>query len=249
MEAGRPVAFGLEPADRPGRGLSCRTWLQRFALAAVASVAFTEAAAAAVIHYETAFGPADIADFDPDGTPIQVQLPKFDTSTYDASKLIGISVSLSTEGTASINVVNTKSTARTSTSQSVAINVSMTGPLGLAIDNTLTANNTTSVSVPGHSAVTIPGLSVMDTTMASVAPADWAAYEGSGLLYLTLLVTNDGGSYTGTGGAGSLTYGGDATLGGTISINYEMVPEPVGVGLFGVALLGTAFARRRARRR
>ncbi|MBN8928605.1 MAG: PEP-CTERM sorting domain-containing protein [Rhodospirillales bacterium] len=230
------------------RAFACRAWVQRLALAAVASVSFAAAAAAAVIHYETTFGPADMADFDPFGTPIQVQLPKFDTSTYDVSKLIGINVSLSTQGTAAIDVFNNKTTTRTSTSQSVVINVDMAGPLGLTISNALTASNTTAVAVPGGSSVTILGLPIMDSTTASVAPADWAAYEGSGLLYLTLLVTNDGGTYSGTGGSGGLSYGGGAILGGTVAISYELVPEPVGVGLFGMALVGTALARRRTRR-
>ena len=173
-------------------------------------------------------------------------LPGFDTSL---GTLDGITITLDANGTAEVDVINTTGTSQSFHNATATIPVGLTGPGSTSTSVTLSAGPTSGTAAPGLDA--FPGLPASATNTIVVSPADFALYEGLGLI-VSVDVTANSGTYGGTAPTG-VFFGGSSSVGAVTSIAYSYlpastpsVPEPASVSLFGGALLGIGYLLKKA---
>ena len=188
----------------------------------------------------------------------------FDTSL---GTLTGVTVTLSTTGTAELDVTNltlnnlsfTNGSAKYTVSTTVA-NIPSTvfnltdnltatiasGTVGAAVQHDLTAFGFGIVT--SDTTVKYTGLSISDSATSAISSAYFSAFE-TAPLSVVFSVDATAGTYGGTSVSG-LAFGGNATVGGNLNVVYTYtaatVPEPEQMALFLLGLpLIAGFARRK----
>lgn len=176
---------------------------------------------------------------------------KFDTTL---GTLTGISITVSSQASADIGVINNTSNdlqftdAFASSKVTVSTTVGTTTSVEVAastdsVSGTATANSTTNVIGPLGPVVT--------SAAAIIAAADFGNYQGVGVGTVDLKVDAGVGNYGGSGPTG-LFFGGSTTVASYVTITYEYtpaaVPEPTSSAMFGIGIVlavGLGWGRRR----
>jgi hypothetical protein len=181
-----------------------------------------------------------------------LSVTKFDTSL---GTLTGISITVSSQASADIGVVNNTGTDLAFSNASASSQVTVSTTVGTAtsvdvtastanVSGTATANTTTTVAGPLGSLVT--------SGAAIIAAADFGNYEGSGSGTVDLKVDAGVGNYSGSGVSG-LFFGGSTTVASFVTVTYDYtpvaaVPEPTSSAMFGIGIVlavGLGWGRRR----
>ncbi|HEX3350091.1 MAG TPA: choice-of-anchor E domain-containing protein [Acetobacteraceae bacterium] len=196
---------------------------------------------------------------------VDLSVPSFNTGL---GTLTAVAITADTTETADLEVVNFNATKTGSFSSStIAVPIMITGPLGTMLNASVLTNPVSgSVSkrvgaVPGTT--TISGLTDTTSSTLNVSSADFGGFERppGGHSYTLSFVAGDT-VVTGTKLTGpppnhfstELFFGGDAEVGGTVTVQYTYTPvistpEPASIAVLGVGVAGLiGFARRRKRR-
>ncbi|PPQ27066.1 choice-of-anchor E domain-containing protein [Rhodopila globiformis] len=185
-------------------------------------------------------------------TPIQTVpfTDNFTLTAFDTSlgTLTGIEITLTTNSTAIVDVLNNTGAAQSFTDATSSVPVTATGPAGVIMSQSLVAGPFNGNAAPGTDP--FPGNAANATSSVSVAAADFATYEAttSGVS-LDFSVATGNGSYHGTAISG-VFFGGSANVGGTTTITYTYtpstpMPEPMNLMILGAGMAGLGFVRRR----
>jgi len=199
----------------------------------------------------SAVGPAQAAmiSFDSTMVPVgaipstnNVAIQKFDTSL---GTLTGITFTLNETVKADVQVDNITSSSLAFTNAFSSVPTTGTGPGGLSLAVTATANVASGTAAPGLNSY--PGTTDMASST-SVYTGPFGPYEGPGVTFQTLTFAAGDGTFGGTGGPGSLFFGGTALAGGYISVTYTYtpaaIPEPSSMALLGIGMVGFFTYRR-----
>lgn len=185
-------------------------------------------------------------------TPYNTNLDvlKFDTSL---GTLTGITITVSAEATASLDIFNNTNNAMSFTNASSSSDVTVSTTAGSATSVTVTAATTgvSDTAQPGMNSFPGPSSGVVNSAPAIISPADFSLYEGNGSNTIALNVDASAGHYSGTGASG-LFFGGSTTVASNVTITYEYrpvaVPEPTTGAMFGIGVVlavGLGWGRRR----
>lgn len=160
--------------------------------------------------------------------------------------LTGVEIVVDDTSVATVDIFNLNSTTESFTDASATVPLTVTGPDGSMITNSVTAGPISGVAGVGLS--TFTGLSASNVVSLSIAPAAFSSYESATPQNLSFTASAGDGTYTGTGGFGVL-FGGSAVAGGTVEVNYTYstaVPEPASWALMivGFGMMGGVLRRR-----
>jgi hypothetical protein len=163
--------------------------------------------------------------------------------------LTGVEILLDDTTSATVDIYNLNATSSSFTDASASVPLTITGPAAVSLTDTVTAGPISGVAAPGLNTYT--GASGNSTVTTSIAPADFSSYESATPQSLTFGAVAANGTYTGTAGFGVL-FGGSATAGGTVEVEYTYtpvptVPEPASWALMmiGFGAMGGVLRRRR----
>jgi hypothetical protein len=171
----------------------------------------------------------------------------FEVAKFDPNlgTLVGITMTLETSGSATVNVLNITLQNQAFSNAWARLPLMVTGPDGSLVEVVTEAGpaSGTISAAPfagGMTTISLPGPPRTGSSSASVPAANFASYIGSGgsTMSFTAAATGD---YSGTSDSGALWFSGSGQVGGTFTIAYEYiraeVPEPVSMALFGSGLL------------
>lgn len=181
-----------------------------------------------------------------------LSVTKFDTSL---GTLTGISITVSSQASAAIGVINTggNDAAFTNASASSQVTVSTTVGTTTSVDVTASTGNVSGIAAANATTNISGPLGALVTSGAAIiSAADFGNYEGSGSGTVDLKVDAGIGTYTGSGVSG-LFFGGSTTVASYVSVTYEYtpaaaVPEPTSSAMFGIGVVlavGLGWGRRR----
>ena len=163
--------------------------------------------------------------------------------------LTGIEILLDDTTSATVDIYNLNSTPAAFTDASASVPLTITGPAGASLTDIVTAGPISGVADPGLN--TFTGASGNSTVTETLTSGDFAAYETATPQSLTFGAVAGNGTYTGTAGFGVL-FGGSATAGGTVEVEYtytplSAAPEPASWALMmiGFGAMGGVLRRRR----
>jgi hypothetical protein len=164
--------------------------------------------------------------------------------------LDSIQISISTTATAEVDVFNITGGPLPFTNATASVPVTVKGPDATTTSVTLVAGPIAGIANPG--ANMFPGIPGSGSSSIFVPVADFATYENPGGTPVSFMVSSVGGTYSGSGAAGQLFFGGLAVAGGTTTVVYTYdtvvtttTPEPTTMALFGSAFVGLGLIRRR----
>lgn len=177
-----------------------------------------------------------------------VSLPTFDSTL---GTLIGITLKVTNNTTAEVDVFNNTASSQTFTNGSASIPVTLTG-----LDSTSATASAIATIASGTVAAGLigkfPGITATSTGSQVVPAANFTQYETVGGLNATFTASAGNGTYSGVATPG-VFFSGSAVSGGTAEIIYTYtaasVPEPATLGVLGFAAIGLAAAKRRRARR
>ena len=161
--------------------------------------------------------------------------------------LTGVEILLDDTTSATVDIYNLNVASAFFTDASASVPLTITGPAGASLTDTVTAGPISGVASSGLN--TFTGASGNSTVTENLAPADFAAYESATPQSLTFGAVAANGTYTGTAGFGVL-FGGSASAGGAVEVEYTYtptVPEPASWALMmiGFGAMGGVLRRRR----
>jgi hypothetical protein len=163
-----------------------------------------------------------------------------------------VTLALSTNITAEVDVFNSLAVSQTFTNANASIPITVTGPGPVTETATGVAGPVSGTAAPGFNA--FPGLPASATTSQNVPMALWIPnYEGVGLLTGTLNASAASGTYSGNANPG-VFFGGSAVAGATITLTYlyqpaGTIPEPGATTFLAAGVLGSLGMVIRRRRR
>jgi hypothetical protein len=178
-------------------------------------------------------------------------------NTFDLAlgTLTGVTLSLTNNTIATIDVFNLNPGARPFNHATASIPVSLTGPDGTVVNVAAAALLPTGLALPGLNI--FPGFPAANTGSQAVPAANFAAYETLSGAAKAFTAASTDGTYGGTSSS-LVFFGGAAVSGGIATVTYTYTPtavpviiphgdvaEPRAVALFGLGLLGIAAIRRR----
>lgn len=175
-------------------------------------------------------------------------LPSFNTSL---GTLQSVEFELTDTSTGSVIVINTLGTAQSFSNASSSIPLTVTGPGGLSITDTITAT-AASGTVAANSNATFAGAPVT-TSVNNTFTSGLSAFESGSVVNLSYLASAGAGTYGGTANSG-VAFTGSGVAGGTFDIVYtygsavgSAAPEPATFALLmlGVGAIGGAMRSRR----
>jgi hypothetical protein len=180
---------------------------------------------------------------------------QFDTSL---GTLTGISITVSAQASADINVYNPGTTdlafTNASSSSQVVVSTTVGSSASVAVQASTTDVSGTATAGGISNFNGTPGAVVTSGT-ATVAAADFGLYEGTGSGTVDINVAAGAGTYSGTGTG--LFFGGSTTVASYVTVTYEYtaantnpaaVPEPTSSAIFGIGIVlavGLGWGRKR----
>ncbi len=192
----------------------------------------------------------------PNTTLSSVLNDSFNLSAFDPSlgTLTGVALTLNLAATASPTVLNFSGGAASFTVSTV-FPTTLTGPDGTSISATTASGSLSGAVNPVQfSLTTVSGLEVDQSVSASAPAPHFASYEGTTPLAFNLVAPSGAGFSTSgveTSGTATLDFGGNGSVGGSVSVDYTYtaaVPEPSSWALGLIAIGGLFYLRRRALR-
>jgi len=168
-------------------------------------------------------GPATLA---PANTSLSVLVPMFnqasDPNLGFKYQLTGVNIELDWSTLGSLKVFNITEKAVPFTKGTTSIPLTITAPSISVYANAATG------PISGRAAcclavTTFPGLTKTGAAVDNVAPVNYGLYEGNGVKTLTFGVASDAGSYGGSSPGDTLFFGGSATAGGILKVDYSYI--------------------------
>lgn len=169
--------------------------------------------------------------------------------------LTGVTLSLTNNTIATIDVFNLNISPRPFNHATASIPVSLTGPDGTIVNVSAAALLPIGLALPGLNI--FPGFPAANTGSQAVPIANFAAYETLSGAAKAFTAASTDGTYGGTSSS-LVFFGGSAVSGGSATVTYTYTPtivpviipdgdvaEPRAVAMFGLGLLGIAAIRRR----
>jgi hypothetical protein len=208
------------------------------ALGLLATSALGTPSQAASVTYDSSVVPLQSIPFS-----YVLSLPKFDPSL---GTLTGVTLSVDASVLGMVQIFNISGTTKSFTNATASVPMTATGPGGVVATTTATAVVASGTAAPGLNSY--PPVLGLSQGLAPVAPVNFGLYEGVGTFNGTLAVTAASGTFGGTGGGGSLFFGGTAEAGGAINVEYtytpSVVPEPTSMALLGIGMTSFLAFRR-----
>jgi hypothetical protein len=228
-------------------------------LASAASLAFASAPARADLVYSVGFGPIPLAAFNGDA-PV-IELPQFNGPATGSGSLVGIVVTLTERASNGyLEVKNETGFGYSFTHGGVAGSLSLYSQISGSNLPTVTdafGRGTLSGYVPAGDTLDFPGgfphgnpnnttfTGSYSSQSATIPSSQWSSYLGSSAVGVTFSLTDSATVGATDGGGSSYRISGSASITGTVTIDYETVPEPGTLSVLGAGLIGAGVMRRR----
>jgi hypothetical protein len=175
-------------------------------------------------------------------------VPINDTFTFNTFQgslgiLGNVTLTLSTSITAEVDIFNSSGVNQAFTGATATIPVTLSAPGPTVVNATAIAGPLSGTAAPGSNDFT--GLVSNASTTVNVPMIDWGLYEDPpASATATLTATSTTGTYSGSGAPGVLFFGGNATVGGTITLTYfyqpaGTIPEPGTTTFLAAGVLGS----------